>query len=130
MYSEINYASSNIKNIKAGELRFKYSAAGDRVLRYYIDFRHTVLDLHKEVSAAEIAILQNKVDTLMAVWDSKFEVYQKKTVLVAGKETAENMAIEEDEKRGRLQNILHQTLNIDDTVDWEVLKEHSKFERS
>lgn len=130
MYSEVNYRSTNLENIKAGELRFKYSAAGDRVLRYYIDFRHIVLDLHKEVSAAEIAILQNKVDTLMAVWDNKYEVYQKKTVLVAGKEVAENMAAEQDEKRDRLRNIIHHTLNIDDAVDWEVLKEHSKFEKN
>lgn len=130
MQVEINYNSSNIKNIKAGDLRLKLSAAEDRVLRYYIDFRHTVLDLHKEVSAPELEILQNKVDTLMDVWDKKFEIYKKKANVTAGKESADDMTVEAEGKRNRLQNILHHTLNIDDAVDWDVLKDHSRFKKT
>jgi restriction system protein len=129
MDSSIKVRSTNLQNIKVGDLRAKFSAAGDRVLRYYVDFRHTVLDLHKEVNAPEISILQNKVDTLMATWDKKFEAHQKKTALTAGKELAEKMAIEAEDRRNQLRNILNHTLQVDDTVDWEVLKDHSKFQR-
>ena len=62
----------------AGELRARFSAAGDRILRYYMDFRHLALDLHKDLSAPELSILQNKVDTLMAQWDKKYEAHLKK----------------------------------------------------
>jgi len=78
MPGEVNFHSSNLKNILAGEPRAKYSAAGDRILRYYIDFRHIELDLHKELSAPELSILQNKIDTLMAQWDKKYATHTKK----------------------------------------------------
>ena len=129
MDSSINVRSTNLNNIKVGELKAKFSVAGDRILRYYIDFRHTVLDLHKEVSAPEISILQNKVDTLMATWDKKFEAHQMKASLFACKELAEKMMVEVEERRNRLRNILNHTLQVDDAVDWEVLKDHSKFKQ-
>lgn len=129
MNSSINVSSTNLTNIKVGELRAKYSVAGDRILRYYIDFRHTVLDLHKEVSAPEISILQNKVDTLMATWDKKFEAHEKKASLSAGKELAEKMTVEAEERRNRLRSILNHTLQVDDAVDWDVLKDHSRFKK-
>ncbi len=129
MFDRINFASNSFSNIQAGELRAKYSAAGDRILRYYIDFRHLELDLHKELSAPELSILQNKVDTLMAQWDKKYETHTKKQDAAAGKEMAEDLTLEADARRGRLQRTLYHTLSIDDTVDWDVLKDHSKFER-
>ncbi len=129
MSDRINFASNNLSNIQAGELRAKYSAAGDRVIRYYIDFRHLELDLHKEVSAPELSILQNKVDTLMAQWDKKYETHTKKQDAAAGKELAEDLTLEAEARRNRLQTTLNHTLDIDDTVDWDVLKDHSKFER-
>lgn len=129
MRETINVQSSNFDNIKVGEFWAKHSASGDRILRYYMDFRHTVLDLHKEVSAPEVSILQNKVDTLMAAWDKKFETFTRKASLAVGKETAEDMMTEAEEKRSKLGGILHHTLSINDAVDWEVLKDHSKFKK-
>lgn len=129
MSDRINYTSNSLSNIQAGELRAKYSATGDRILRYYIDFRHLELNFHKELSAPELSILQNKVDTLMMQWDKKYEVHTKKQDAAAGKEMAEDLTVEAEARRNRLQNTLHHTLSIDDTVDWDVLKDHSKFER-
>ena len=129
MYGKINFVSKDLSKIRAGELRAKYSAAGDRILRYYIDFRHLELNLHKELSAPEVSILQNKVDTLMAQWDKKHEAHLKKQDTAAGKDMAEDLTLEAEARRDRLQNTLKYTLTIDDTVDWDVLKDHSKFER-
>jgi len=130
MFDRIKCSSSNLSNIHAGELRAKYSAAGDRILRYYIDFRHLKLDLHKELSAPEVSILQNKVDTLMAQWDKKWEAHKKKEDTTAGKGTAEDLTTEAEARRGRLQCTLQHTLTIDDTIDWDVLKDRSKFRKS
>ncbi len=126
---EISYQSTSLQNVQAGELRAKFSAAGDRILRYYMDFRHTALDLHKELSAPEISILQNKVDTLMAQWDKKYEAYLKKEAAASGKELADQISSDAAFRRDRLNNTLRHTLSIDDTVDWNVLKDNSKFER-
>ena len=66
--------STNLNNLAVGELNAKWSARGDRILRYYVDIRHKKLNLHKEVSAPEIFILQSKMDALMASWDEKYEL--------------------------------------------------------
>ncbi|WP_299625654.1 restriction endonuclease [Pelagibius sp.] len=129
MVERITFQSSNLQNIQAGELRAKFSAAGDRILRYYVDFRHTELDLHKELSAPEFSILQNKVDTLMAQWDKKYAAYVKKQDAVTGKEQAEELTADAELRRERLRTTLHHTLSVDDAVDWSVLKDHSKFDR-
>lgn len=129
MRHEIDVISPNVENIVVGELRAKFSAAGDRVLRYYIDFRHTVLDLHKELSAPEIEILQNKVDTLMATWDKKFEAHQLKESVTQGKELAEDLTLEAEQRRDGLRQILEHTLSVDDAVDWDVLKDKSRYKK-
>ncbi len=129
MSDRIHFESRSLSSIQTGELRAKYSAAGDRILRYYIDFRHLELDLHKELSAPELSILQNKVDTLMAQWDKKYDSHTKKQDTAAGKEMAEDLTLEAEARRNRLQTTLRHTLAIDDTVDWDVLKDHSKFEK-
>lgn len=129
MNQQILFHSTNLENIQAGELRAKFSAAGDRILRYYVDVRHIALDLHKELSAPELSILQNKVDTLMAQWDKKYETHVKKQDVAAGKELAEDMTVEAELRRDGLRATLQHTLSIDDAVDWDVLKDHSKFER-
>lgn len=129
MQYEIDVVSSNAENIIIGELRAKFNAAGDRILRYYIDFRHTILDLHKELSAPEIEILQNKVDTLVAMWDKKFEAHQQKQLLANGKEAAEELTLEAEQRRDGLRRILDHTLGIDDAVDWAVLKDKSRFKK-
>lgn len=129
MSNRINFSSNSLTKIQAGDLRAKYSAAGDRILRYYIDFRHLELDLHKELSAPELSILQNKVDTLMAQWDKKYEAHIKKQDAAAGKEMADDLTLEAESRRNRLHDTLQYTLNIDDTVDWDVLKDHTKFQK-
>lgn len=125
----INAEPSNYRHIKTDGLKVKYSVSGDRILRYYIDFRHTALNVHKVVSAPEISILQNKVDTLMASWDKKYEAHKKKESLTEGKKAAENIVVENEAKRNQLRHILYHTLEINDEVDWEILKNHSKFKK-
>lgn len=44
----ITIHSTNLENLVVGELNVRWSARGDRILRYYIDVRHKHLNLHKE----------------------------------------------------------------------------------
>lgn len=127
--SSIEIRSANLDQIAVGNLDAKWSARGDRILRYYIDFRHKALNLHREVSAPELFILQGKVDALMASWDEKYAAFAVKRTLQAGASTAADLEVEEDQKRRRFQSFLGHTLGIDDRVDWDSLKDKTQFKR-
>ncbi|MET4132305.1 restriction system protein [Porphyrobacter sp. MBR-155] len=123
----ITIHSTNLENLVVGELNVKWSARGDRILRYYIDVRHKHLNVHKEVSAPEIFILQSKMDALMASWDDKFEHLTKKNNIVAGHAAAEEMTADAIHKLDGLDTILQYTLNVDDRINWEELKDKSQY---
>ncbi len=123
---EITWKSRYLSEIKAGKLSTKVSAKGDRILRYYIDFHHTGLNAHKEVSAPELPILQNKVNALMASWDAKRDALLKKEKIQAGKESAEQLTVDALEKLENVDNFLLHTLSINDAIDWSTLRDHSK----
>lgn len=127
MRSEIEIRSNNLKAIKVGKLQAKYSADGTRVLRYFIDFWHQELDLHKELSAPELYLLQGKVDALMASWDKKVAEFRKKSAVTAGKDAADQMTIEASSRLDALTKILSHTLSVDDRIEWEALKDKSGF---
>lgn len=111
----------------AGSLCAKWSARGDRILRYYIDVRHKKLNLHKEVSAPEIFILQSKLDALMASWDDKYDLFQKRQTLLSGQSAADELTTEANLLLQSLGGILNRTLSVDDRVDWESLKDRSSY---
>ncbi|MFC0104515.1 restriction endonuclease [Sphingopyxis terrae] len=126
--TKVTIHSNNLENIVIGSLDAKWSARGDRILRYYIDVRHTKLNLHKEVSAPEIFILQSKLDALMAGWDEKYATYQKRQSLLSGQAAADELTIEAGLKLDSLGRILAHTLRVDDKIDWETLKDRSKYD--
>jgi len=126
--TNITVRSNNLDNIAVGSLNAKWSARGDRILRYYIDVRHKKLNLHKEVSAPELFILQSKMDALMASWDEKYESFTKKQNVLSGHAAAEDLTAESIAKLDSLKMILVHTLKVDDRVDWESLKDKTKYD--
>ncbi len=124
----ITIHSTNLDNIVIGALDAKWSARGDRILRYYIDVRHKKLNLHKEVSAPEIFILQSKMDALMAAWDEKYEQFTKRQNVLSGHAAAEGLTADAITKLGSLDRILVHTLAVDDRVDWEALKDKRVYD--
>jgi restriction system protein len=111
-----------------GSLQTKWSARGDRILRYYIDVRHKKLNLHKEVSAPEIFILQSKLDALIASWDDKYEGYLKRQSMLSGQAAADELTTEATLRLESLTRILKHTTLIDDRIDWETLKDRSAYQ--
>ncbi|MCB0321393.1 MAG: restriction endonuclease, partial [Bdellovibrionales bacterium] len=87
------------------------------------------MDLHKELSAPELSILQNKVDTLMAQWDKKYEEHLARRTAYAGKFEAEEQTRAAEHRREKIRNTLNHTLSVDDTVNWGILKDNSNFEK-
>lgn len=125
--ASITIHSNNVDNIVLGTLHAKWSARGDRILRYYIDIRHNKLNLHKEVSAPELFILQSKMDALVASWDEKYVDFIKKKNVISGHAAADDATAEAMSAAENLSLILAHTLKVDDRVDWESLKDKSKY---
>ncbi|QVQ35434.1 restriction endonuclease (plasmid) [Pseudochrobactrum algeriensis] len=127
--STIQVSSKYLKSIKLGQIEAKSSADGSRILRYYVNFWHNELNLHKDLSAPELYLLQGKVDALMSDWDKKYEAYLTKTKLVASKEEAETATVEAQSQLDRLSQILSHTLNVDDRINWDSLKKKETYKR-
>jgi restriction system protein len=125
--ADISVRTANLASIKVGELEAKFSRDGTRILRYFIDFWHNDLGLHKELSAPEIYLLQGKVDALMASWDKKLVEHQRRASVSAGKEVADDMTLEANQRLDAIGSILSHTLSINDGVNWESLKDRSAF---
>ena len=125
--TEIMVRSSNLENIVAGRLTARWNASGTRILRYHLDIRHLKMNLHREVSAPEIFILQSKVDALIAAWDEKWVQHQIRQTLQSGKESAEELTAAALLRLDRLHHILAHTLSVNDAVDWEALKDRSVY---
>ena len=86
--TDISTRSTNGENIVHGNFSTKYSATGDRILSSSIDFHH------KELSAPELSILQNKVNTLMVSEDKKWADCLAYRIAAAGKDLAEKVSID------------------------------------
>lgn len=127
---KIEVRTVNLQNITVGKLIAKYSVDGSRILRYFVDFWHKELSLHKELSAPDIYLLQGKVDALMAAWDKKFAEHQRRSALVARKDVAEQMTLEATASLDALSSILLDALKKDPRVNWEALKDRRNFNAS
>lgn len=125
--SKIMITTPNLESIRVGELQVKHNANGTRILRYFIDFWHRELNLHKELSAPELYLLQGKVDALMSSWDKKLANHKKRTTLTEGKDVADQLTAEAVDRLDSLSKILTHTLLVDDRVNWESLKDRSLF---
>lgn len=125
--ARITVKSTNIENIRIGQLRANYNAAGTRILRYYIDLTHSKLNLHKELSAQEIYLLQAKVDTLVSTWDKRYEGFLTAGNKSRGKAMADEATIAAEAARNRLRGLLRETLSVDDSVNWDALKPKDRF---
>lgn len=125
--AEIVVRSNNIENIVLGRLTARWNAAGSRILRYYLDVRHTKMNLHRELSAPEIFILQSKADALIAAWDEKYVQHRIRLTVQSGKTSAEDMSANAVQRLESLHRILAHTLTVNDAVDWDALKDHREY---
>jgi restriction system protein len=132
--TRININATDLSVLVIGRLEAKYSADGSRILRYYIDFRHKGLNIHKSLSAPEIYILQNKVDALIAAWEKKYSEHQRRTAayegFAAGKGLADQISADANVRLTNLSNTLSHTLGIDDRINFESLKDKKPFYKS
>lgn len=125
------------KLIHIGELSYNYSSRGN-ILSYSVSVEHKGLKDYKVITAKDKIFLQQKIDNQIEKWEEKYcKVLEKqakeneKLKLLEEKENVFRYATEKTEeaqnKLDELNNILAHTLDINDAVDWNELKDKRKF---
>lgn len=103
-------------------------------IRYVAEIRHLGLGTYRILKDKDRWILNNKIEAQFAKWDEQWFRLVNKNRSQADKEANQNIADERTrearEKIEEVENILYYTLDIDDTVDWESLKDKKKFKIS
>lgn len=96
-------------------------------IKYFAEITHIGLNDHRVFSALDEDILDNKlvahINKLEIKWEKQLLVKKQ----VASKNEAENRTQNAIQELKEVDNILFHTLGIDDTIDWETLKDRSKF---
>ena len=106
-----------------------------------IEISHPWLNKYRHIRGTEKHVVEQKALAQKAIWD---EMWQKKQEAERKREEKERKIQNKEQKKlfseqrtkeahlllDSLQKILLHTLSIDDTVDWEKLKDNSKFKDS
>lgn len=99
--------------------------------RYIAEIQHLGLETFRVIKDLNSYILDMKVEEQFRKWDTQWAKIVEKTKLQSEKEASLNLAEERTLDAQKLQqdtdNILLFTLDIDDTIDWETLKDKKKF---
>lgn len=115
------------------EIKYRQETVGIRTYRtkFFAEITHKGLNDFILLSAEDRGILQSKVNSQVAKLEDKWNkivfkenVYKNKEASLKEAEERTEEAIEELKK---IHNILLHTLEINDTVDWELLKDKTKF---
>lgn len=100
-------------------------------IKYFAGITHSGLNDYKLLMSDDQAILKNKVNSHVAKLEEKWNNIVKKKNIIRSKEEiqkeAESMTQEAQKAWKEINDILYHTLDIDDTIDWELLKDKTAF---
>jgi restriction system protein len=111
------------------QYREEYTRSYDK--RYIAEITHNGLNFFRIIKADDSNILQNKVNACASYLDERWDRVVHKQIVVRDKYSG----MQESEKRTKdaikaledIDNVLIHTLSIDDTVNWDDLKDKSRF---
>lgn len=95
--------------------------------RYIAEIRHIGLSTYRIIKDLDLYILNNKVNAQFIKWDDQWTRKQSIAEKSASLNLANEKTREAQEKLKGIDNLLVHTLSINDTVDWESLKDNSNF---
>jgi restriction system protein len=121
---------------KVGQLEVSYSASG--IPEYSLELWHDGLKKHRLVRGKEDAVVLRKAEIQIAEWNEKWALADarekkrldkesRKREQESNKDLATNRTEEALGEINRLGNILKQTLEVDDAINWDNLKDMSEF---
>ena len=111
------------------ELSTDYYANYD--VKYIAEMTHSGLNEHRVLIDRNVDILQNKILVLAEKWDVKWkkqcEKLKRENLIKDLEEKAESMNLDASRFLKETENILINTLEIDDTINWNLLKDNREF---
>ncbi|MED1865840.1 restriction endonuclease [Fictibacillus nanhaiensis] len=107
---------------------------------YEVEIKHEGLNKYRVVKGSDRYVVEQKANTQLKQWEEMWRKKQEaekkrkqRDSLVKEKEAKKELALEQtkeaEEKLLNIENTLIYTLNIDDKIDWESLKDLSDFEK-
>ena len=108
---------------------------------YETAVKHDGLHKYRIIRGSDPYVVEQKAKAQQATWDEMWQKKlaaerkrQEKELEKADRERKKQNALERTEQAQKaiqdIENTLHHTLSIDDTIDWESLKDFSKFSES
>ncbi|MBT0664207.1 restriction endonuclease [Geobacter pelophilus] len=114
---------------RIGDVETKYSVRG--IPSYQIELWHDGLKKHRLIKGGDSTIIRRKADLQSNEWDEKWNQMQTKETTRLSRETKKQTGVrltEEAQKElDRLSNILLHTLDINDAINWEALKDSTQY---
>jgi restriction system protein len=99
--------------------------------RYIAEVRHLGLGTYRVFKDMDEYILDNKIEAQFVKWDEQWSKTVHKNKILDHKEANLNIAEERTREAKTIlqevENILMHTLSVDDTIDWDTLKDKKKF---
>lgn len=103
-------------------------------IRYVVEIKHLGLGTFRVLKDLDKYRLDQKVEAQFLKWDEQWEKVSQKNKSQAEKVASLNIAEERtkdaQELQFQIENLLIHTLDIDDTVNWDALKDTKKFKIS
>ena len=100
--------------------------------RYIAQIRHNGLGTFKLIKDINTYILSSKIEAQFRIWDDRWAKIMSKSQKESDREvsliSASEKTAEAQKDQKEIEDLLIHTLEVDDTIDWETLKDKSKFE--
>lgn len=98
--------------------------------KFHQTIQHPGLGVMKTIRAQDPFVLRQLVHLQQQKWNEQYQRKLQVQQVNATKRQAEEMTREALERRAQADGILAHTLGVDDTIDWETLKDRSTFTES
>lgn len=95
--------------------------------KYIAEIIHSDLHEHKIITSYDKEVLKNKMNEYVEKLREKFSIFIQKRLITQKSETAEERTITAKRKINQIENILIHTLSVNDAVNWNDLKDKSKY---
>lgn len=115
--------------IETSDFETRYTQRG-LVAGYEITITHTELRETRHVFGRDLELLAGKINNLGAVWTKKWIKEKKNRSNDASKEEAARLTREAGLVHEQLGSLLAHTLEVDDAIDFETLKDKTKFPKT
>lgn len=112
--------------VNRSEIYGNYNSRGV-LTSYGIDLELPELCLAKKIKSSDSQMLLIKTDNTLRSWEDKYKRYKIKLHKDVRSEEVEELNKKLKKNLDELSNLLNHTLDIDDAVDWELLKCRDHF---